>query len=186
MITLKPNEKVILIKRKYLPVLYIEALPLVIILICLIGGIIFTLFSVSSKAPDFFVEFSLFFAEVNFKYLISFILSLIFFVCWQFFFIAFIYYYLDSLIITDQRIIQTELISFFNVSESSIPHDQIQDVSIDIYGFLPTILQYGNLNIQTAGTFRKFTFQQIHKPYETKKALFQARDKLMTERQKNN
>lgn len=181
MIILEPNEKILLIKRRHLPVVYLEMSPLALFLIIIIIGMIVTLNIVPSQAPEFLVKIFYPLLEVNFKYFVIFILSLLFFILWQFLFIIFSYYYLDCWIITNQRTVHTELIRFFSRFDSSVPHDQIQDVSIDVHGFLPTVLKYGDLNIQTAGSFRKFIFYQIHNPYETKRMLLQARDELIAQ-----
>ena len=86
--------------------------------------------------------------------------------------VIFINYYLDCWIITNERTISTELKTLFSRNVSSISHDKIQDITVEVKGFLQTFLKYGNLQIQTAGEFNKFIFKEIPEPYETKELLF--------------
>ncbi|OGF33927.1 hypothetical protein A2223_02390 [Candidatus Falkowbacteria bacterium RIFOXYA2_FULL_35_8] len=38
---------------------------------------------------------------------------------------------------------------------------RMQDITSDVKGFLPTILNYGDVHIQTAGEEQRFVFKQI-------------------------
>jgi len=58
----------------------------------------------------------------------------------------------DVFILTTERLIDVTQISFFNRSVTSTPLEHIQDTTGIIKGFLPTILQYGDLTVQTAGS----------------------------------
>lgn len=60
-------------------------------------------------------------------------------------------YYLDVWIVTDERIIDVEQIGMFQREVSEFMLSRIQDVTVEIPGFIATLLRYGNLRIQTAG-----------------------------------
>ena len=72
--------------------------------------------------------------------------------------------YLDVWTITDKRIINREQKGLFNRLVSELELYQIQDVAVEQKGFLKTILNYGDLYIQTAGTLERFIFKNIAQP----------------------
>ncbi len=77
-------------------------------------------------------------------------------------------YLLDSWIVTDKRIINNTQQGFFNRTISETQLSRIQDVSVKISGLIPTVLHFGNVEIQTAGTTEKFVFEQIPNPEQVK------------------
>lgn len=83
---------------------------------------------------------------------------------WIFFVFSFIDYYLDVWIITSERIIDIEQRGFFSrvVSEHNLL--KIQDVTSEVHGFFPTIMQYGTCYVQTAGTVQRFNFNEVPHP----------------------
>lgn len=96
---------------------------------------------------------------------------------WTTVFTIFIDYYLDIWIVTTHRIIDIEQRGLFNhiVSEQSL--EMIQDVSSNIKGVVPTLLDYGNVTIQTAGAKTLFEFKQVSNPQYVGQAI----SKLMDE-----
>ena len=172
MIKLRENENIYLIKRRHPIVFFFELLPIGIVIFVLLTLMIFSAFSSFSFLEG--IEFLEIFSGVNIRFLILFIISFAILVCWWIAIIITTHYYLDCWIITNERTIHTELRSLFSRIYSTVPHDRIQDVTIDIHGIFPTIFKYGNLQIQTAGSFKEFVFRQIPNPYETKKILFKA------------
>lgn len=83
-------------------------------------------------------------------------------------FLAFTDYYLDIWVITNQRLIFVELTGLFNRKISSVSYHKVQDVSVEVKGVIPTLLDYGDLQVQTAGEFHEFIFKDVPKPYELK------------------
>ncbi len=63
------------------------------------------------------------------------------------------HYYLDSWIITDRRIILVDQIHFFNRSVSIFRLERLQDIEFSVKGFIPTMLNFGTVQAQTAGAF---------------------------------
>lgn len=60
-------------------------------------------------------------------------------------------YYLDVWIITNQRIIDIEQVGLFTRHVSEMTMDRIQNVTVEIPGFVATVLGFGNIRIETAG-----------------------------------
>jgi len=90
------------------------------------------------------------------KYLFSVYVLVIFFTA----FTRWIDYYLDIWIITDKRIVDIEQKGLFRREVSEFSLDRIQDVTSETPNFIATILKYGNIRVQTAGS-RPFTAQDI-------------------------
>ncbi|HSX24503.1 MAG TPA: PH domain-containing protein [Candidatus Andersenbacteria bacterium] len=80
-------------------------------------------------------------------------------------------YYLDMLVITNKRIVDMEQFILFSRDEVTIPIDRIEDVKIDVKGFFPTILKYGNIQIQTAGAKRETAMNGIRNPENIKQQI---------------
>lgn len=83
---------------------------------------------------------------------------------WVFFFFSFIDYYLDVWIITSERIIDIQQQGFFSRIIAEQKLFRIQDVTSEVHGFFPTILHYGDVFIQTAGTKQRFFFHEVPQP----------------------
>lgn len=178
MINLRENEKVHLIKRRHKIVLLMEIIPIKILFFTvLIGGIV--ILFVPLSWPEWLVNLIPEAVEFEIQLFILLILSTLLLIFWAVFFIIFANYYLDYWIVTNERTIHAELKSLFNRTISSVPHSQIQDISVDVHGILPTVFRYGDLHIQTAGQFREFIFRQIPEPQSTKEIIFKAQKELL-------
>ena len=78
-----------------------------------------------------------------------------------FLFNNFLNYYLDIWIITNDRVISVEQKSLFSRVFSEKELDTMQDITSSVKGFLPTMLNYGDVYIQTAAEKERFIFKQI-------------------------
>lgn len=99
--------------------------------------------------------------------------SLFFLYSWLFLFQAFIDYYLDIWIVTNYRILNIEQNGLFSRRVSELRLYRIQDATATITGFLHTMLNYGKIEIQTAGENIHFTFNDIAHPNEITKTILQ-------------
>lgn len=71
----------------------------------------------------------------------------------------------DVFIITTDRLIDVTQITFLRRTVTSTPFEQIQDVTGSINGFLPTLLHFGDLTVQTAaGDASDFFIDRIPDP----------------------
>ena len=80
-------------------------------------------------------------------------------------------YYLDTWIVTNERIINIEQKGLFSRIVSELHLNQVQDVTSETHGILATFLSYGNVHIQTAGARERFNFKQIDNPEEIKRII---------------
>lgn len=87
---------------------------------------------------------------------------------WIVFFVIWIDYYFDTWIITNERIVAIYQKGLFSREVSELRFERIQDVSTEVVGIIPTILNYGDLFIQTAGEKEKFVFKSVPNPYAIK------------------
>lgn len=87
---------------------------------------------------------------------------------WIYGFMIWIDYYFDIWIITSERIINIEQKGLFTRKASELRYQKIQDVTTEVVGFFPTILNYGDVKVQTAGEENEFVFRTISDPYGTK------------------
>jgi len=173
MLQFKEEEKIILIKRRHWLVLLLHLLPLAFIFIAVLVALVTLPFISLGELSDWLLRTESL-TEFSLKFEVAFLLSLLLLILWQILFVQLAHYYLDTWIVTNQRTVHTELIGLFNRFLTSIYHDRIQDVSADVKGILPTLVGYGNVQIQTAGAHREFVFKDIPEPYETKEIITQA------------
>ncbi|MFH1822479.1 MAG: PH domain-containing protein [Patescibacteria group bacterium] len=90
---------------------------------------------------------------------------------WLFFFFSFIDYYLDIWIITNERIIDVQQEGFFSRTIAEQRLYRIQDVTSEVHGFFPTILKYGEVYVQTAGTKQRFIFYEVPLPDQVRNTI---------------
>ena len=90
---------------------------------------------------------------------------------WMVFFVLWIDYYLDIWIITDTRIVNIEQRGLFSRQISELELENIQDVTTDVKGIIPTFLNYGYVYVQTAAEKERFVFRNVPDPYHTKDLL---------------
>ncbi len=98
--------------------------------------------------------------------------STYFLTVWLIFFTAFIDYYLDFWVITNDRIINVEQHLFSRVI-SELDLYKIQDVTAEIKGPLPTMFNYGNVYVQTAGAVERFILEEIPHPHKVSKKIME-------------
>ncbi len=103
------------------------------------------------------------------------------FIWWLSLFYALTMYYLDTWIVTDHRILDNEQHGFFSRSVSELHLSRIQDISVKITGPIQTFLDFGNLEIQTAGTEPKFFFKSIAHPNKVRDEIMKAQNKYISE-----
>ncbi len=73
-------------------------------------------------------------------------------------------YYLDSLVITDKRVLNIDQSGLFRHIVSEFRLEKIQDVTIEIPNFLGTVFHFGNIRIHTAGEV-SFSISEVPNPH---------------------
>ena len=92
-------------------------------------------------------------------------------------------YYLDITVITNKRIIDMEQRGLFSRETSTMRYEAIQDVTTDIKGVLHTLLNYGNLYIQTAATTKEFILDDIYNPNLAKEIIVRELSRVLEKNQ---
>lgn len=92
-------------------------------------------------------------------------------VIWTFFMTRFVDYYLDTWIVTNDKILNVEQNGLFSRTVSELDLAKVQDVTSEVKGIVPTIFNYGNLYIQTAGEVERFIFEQVPHPDDIRKQI---------------
>lgn len=95
------------------------------------------------------------------------VLSLYVFILAVLAFISWVDYWLDMWIITSERIIDIEQHGLFRHEISEFGLDKVQDVTVDVPGFLATFLKYGKIAVHTAGE-RVFEADDLPNVHEVK------------------
>ena len=103
--------------------------------------------------------------------LVSFLGSTLVIFTWFFAFFIWIDYWFDIWIITDQRVVNVEQRGLFVREISELNLTKVQDVTSEIIGIIPSILNFGDVFIQTAGEQERFVFHQVPDPSRIKDML---------------
>jgi len=64
-------------------------------------------------------------------------------------------------------------------SVSELKFAKIQDIHTEVTGLIPTILNYGDVYIQTAGTKERFLFRKVPDPYKLKGMIMNMQNKTI-------
>jgi len=88
-----------------------------------------------------------------------------------FFYTYFVAFHLDLWIITNDRLLDVEQKTLFARTVSEVDLYQIQDASSEVHGIFPSIFNYGNIILQTAGPVPKFVFRNVPDPNKLRQAI---------------
>lgn len=77
---------------------------------------------------------------------------------------AFTKYFLNVWVLTSQRIVNIKQRRFFSREVSSLFLSRIQDVTTDVSGLIPSLLNIGNIKAQTAAEDIEFVMKGIPRP----------------------
>ena len=121
-----------------------------------------------------------FLAQFNLASLFYLLISLYILVWWLSLFYQITMYLLDTWIVTDHRIIDNEQHGFFNRTFAEMHLSRIQDVAVKIQGLIPTFFDYGDIEIQTAGTQEKFIFKQVSHPNVVRELIMKAQSQFIS------
>lgn len=158
-----PKEKTILVTRKHRIILFSKmsflgfCVLLPFIIYSLIGS--FSWYSSISSVYWFFV-------------------SIWFLLLWNLAFYSIMLYFLNTVIVTNQRVIENKQNGFFDYRANEMELSKIQDISIKISGSLATFLDFGDIEIQSAGAKAKFYFDTIPHPEKIREIINEARKNI--------
>ncbi|MFH0852227.1 MAG: PH domain-containing protein [bacterium] len=161
---LKPDEKIVICLRRHWFVLTLVLLRLVPL---------FILPAIAWFFLSMRFDMSVLFAQKLF-WLLS---SLWWLFVWGGMAVLWVNYYLDFWVVTNQRIISTSQKALFRREVSELSFSRVQDITVKVKGVIKTFINYGDLEVRTAGTFEAqqdtnvFIFQDIPDPYQTQNLL---------------
>lgn len=111
------------------------------------------------------VPFNYQFVIILFWYLITFIYAFEKFLSW----------YFNVFIVTDERIIDIDFNNLLVKKFSEAKINMIQDVTSQVVGLFPTVLNYGTIFVQTAAEVPEIEFENVPNPDKVLKVLQQLR-----------
>lgn len=85
-------------------------------------------------------------------------------VLWTMFWQFWTTYYMDIWIVTNKRIIDIDYQRLFDRNIAILRLDRVQDVATHVKGIVGTLLRFGSVTVQTAGSDREFVIDQIANP----------------------
>ncbi|MCX6790903.1 MAG: PH domain-containing protein, partial [Candidatus Gribaldobacteria bacterium] len=88
-------------------------------------------------------------------------------------------YSLNTVVVTNQRIIENHQQGLFKHIENEMRLDKVQDVTVTINGVLANLLNFGDLFIQSAGTQNEFNFKTLPHPEDIKTIVMNARNECL-------
>lgn len=77
----------------------------------------------------------------------------------------------NILAITNKRVIDIDQRGFFERNVSETTYDKVQDVRYTIRGFWPTILRFGTIVVQTAGTTTNLELDAVQHPVDVQRLI---------------
>lgn len=162
----KQYEKIVRVARRH-PITFVK----IIIFFILLLAIPFILFRLGEQLfPNLMHDehlindtiFFILFILAGCAYLLSVII---------FFYAFFIDFYLDEMIITNDRMVDMEQNGLLARTVAEADLYLIQDVTSEIKGLFGSIFKYGKVSIQTAGAVPKFVIEDVPDPHGLRKLL---------------
>lgn len=87
-------------------------------------------------------------------------------------------------ILTTERIIDIDQRHLFHRVVGELPIENIQDATYEVKGLLATMLNYGDVVVQTVGGSTTLTLETVEAPYEVQQAILDARNELVKQKTK--
>lgn len=89
----------------------------------------------------------------------------------------FIHWFFNIYIVTNQRIVDIDFVNLLYKQFSEAQLSNIQDISYRMRGIVATVVNYGNVIIQTAGELPNFEFAAVPNPSKVVEAISELADK---------
>ncbi len=129
------------------------------------GILLFITFWLSMYLPNTIPALQAPFLAAVFDFIIGLIILFVFYTA----FLTWTHYYLDSYIVTNQRVLTIDQIDFFHRKVSEADIGNVQDIEVIVNGFFASILNFGDVRVQTAGADQKILFfDDVPYPYKAK------------------
>ncbi len=150
---LEQNEHIVLISRRhwFKPVLETLSLLFSLLIPLFVSSVVFAM-------PDVAKELG------NTSILSIIFLLAWFFVVWNIAFVIWTNHFLDVLVVTNLHVIDIEQVGLWHREISTTQLQKIQDISSKTEGLIASLLQYGDLEIQSAGSVTNFIVRGVQNP----------------------
>lgn len=79
----------------------------------------------------------------------------------SFFMMQWVFWYLDVWLLTRDRLIDVQMLTFFNRRVAQLNLAQVEDVRVETKGFLASLFHFGDITVQTAGRDGVFELRSI-------------------------
>jgi len=155
------NEEILMVIHRHWFNIVVHLGTIIALSVFLLGGVSFL--------PALFPEMSTLQNSLFFVFIQNTLLLFL----WLFGFLVWIDYYFDVWIVTNERIVNIEQKGLFTRQISELRFSRVQDVTASVDGLIPTILNFGNVTVQTAAEEERFVFRQVADPFAVK-------DRVMT------
>lgn len=165
----KPGEEILLVLHRH----WFDILSQIFLVLGMIAGLILSFFYL----PFFFPNIETAFGSKLFSFVEVSLAMLI----WLVLFIIWIDYYFDVWIITNRRIVNIEQKALFVRQVSELEIENIQDVTTEVKGVIPTFLNYGDVFVQTAAEKERFLFHNVPDPYGVKDLMMNLQKRIEKE-----
>lgn len=101
-------------------------------------------------------------------------------ICWHLLFVRWTDYYLDIWVITNWRIVDIHMHGLYRIEVSTLVDlDHIQDVTVRTKGIVANILNFGDIELQTAGAKVEFLIREAPNPREIEREIRTGQEELM-------
>lgn len=91
---------------------------------------------------------------------------------------TFVVWHWNAFIVTSHRVVDVDQRGFFSRTVSEATYDKVQDVSYAIKGIMGTLLRFGTIELQTAGTTVNLELPNVHDPKEVHHLITEAMSAL--------
>lgn len=156
----KPYERIVHLLRRDV----ITFIPYIFFLLVLLGVEVGVYYLLKGLFPDLFLKN----LSLAILYWLAFIYTLS---VWLFFYTAFINYFLDMWIVTNDRIVDIRQMGLFSRTVAELDLFRVQDVTSEAHGFFSTVFDFGNVYIQTAGEQERFVFYNVPEPHKIRESI---------------
>jgi membrane protein YdbS with pleckstrin-like domain len=95
---------------------------------------------------------------------------------WAFFITKFVDYYLDVYLVTTHRVLDVQQNGMFSRTVAELDLARVQDVTSEVKGIFHSLLDFGDVKIQTAGAEDHFVFENVKHPDQIRKRLLELVD----------
>jgi len=163
------NEKIYLIIRQHWFMLVSKLAAWALFLAILIVGDMLVARFVPILLTSPYVEYFSLFKSV---YVMTLLLGLL---------IVWVMYYLNVQIVTNERIVDITQTSLLHHTISELHLSNLQDVTGEVKGLFPTLLNFGDVYLQTAGESKRFEFCMVPNPTAVEKLILDLYEELSPE-----